>query len=158
MVWGCIMKGSKGPLVVLDYPGGRGGGMTADRYQEQVLDNTLYDYYLKMSEERGQVAFQQDGAPSHRAKSTLSWLSHNSIETFPHPASSPDISPIEPLWKTFKTFIRARPHIPSSINELKLAAQEAWGQISVDDIDSHVRHMEDRVQCLIRAAGGHTPF
>jgi hypothetical protein len=28
MVWGCIMKGRKGPLVVLEYPGGRGGGMT----------------------------------------------------------------------------------------------------------------------------------
>lgn len=27
MVWGCIMEGRKGPLVVLDYPGGKGGGM-----------------------------------------------------------------------------------------------------------------------------------
>jgi hypothetical protein len=28
MVWGCIMEGRKGPLVVLKYPGGQGGGMT----------------------------------------------------------------------------------------------------------------------------------
>jgi hypothetical protein len=27
MVWGCIIRGQKGPLVVLEYPGGRGGGM-----------------------------------------------------------------------------------------------------------------------------------
>ena len=26
MVWGCIMEGVKGPLVILEYPGGRGGG------------------------------------------------------------------------------------------------------------------------------------
>jgi hypothetical protein len=32
MVWGCIMKGSKGPLVVLEYPGGKGGGMNAKQY------------------------------------------------------------------------------------------------------------------------------
>ena len=40
MVWACIMQGSKGPLVVLDY-------------------------FLQMAEERGQVVFQQDRAPSH---------------------------------------------------------------------------------------------
>ncbi len=27
MVWACIMEGKKGPLVVLDCPGGKGGGM-----------------------------------------------------------------------------------------------------------------------------------
>jgi transposase len=31
MIWACIMEGNKGPMVVLDYPGGKGGGMTADR-------------------------------------------------------------------------------------------------------------------------------
>jgi len=46
MVWGCIMKGSKGPLVVLEYPGGKGGGMNAKQYQEQVLEAKLHDYYL----------------------------------------------------------------------------------------------------------------
>ncbi|KZP21899.1 hypothetical protein FIBSPDRAFT_683098, partial [Athelia psychrophila] len=74
MVWGCIMKGRKGPLVVLEYPGGRGGGMTAARYQEQVLDKVLHEFYQKMAEECGQVAFQQDGAPCHRAASTRRWL------------------------------------------------------------------------------------
>ena len=34
MVWGCIIEGRKGPLVVLEYPGGRGGGMNSKRYQE----------------------------------------------------------------------------------------------------------------------------
>ena len=32
MVWGCIIKGQKGPLVVLEYPGGKGGGMNTARY------------------------------------------------------------------------------------------------------------------------------
>jgi len=27
MVWACVMRGIKGPLVVLEYPGGKGGGM-----------------------------------------------------------------------------------------------------------------------------------
>jgi transposase len=155
MVWGCIMKGSKGPLVVLEYLGGKGGGMNAKRYQEQVLEAKLHDYYLRMSEERGYVVFQQDGAPSHRAKSTIAWLSRNSIETFPHPPSSPDLSPIEPLWKTL---IRSRSHIPSNIEELKAAVREAWEQITEHDINCHVKHMEERVQAVLEAKGGHTKW
>jgi hypothetical protein len=45
MVWGCVMKGKKGPLVVLEYPGGRGGGMNSERYQTQVLNAHLFDFY-----------------------------------------------------------------------------------------------------------------
>jgi hypothetical protein len=44
--------------------------MTAAWYQEQVLDKVLHDFYQSMAEEHGQVLFQQDGAPSHTAKST----------------------------------------------------------------------------------------
>jgi hypothetical protein len=43
MVWECINLGWKGPLVVLEYPGGKGGGMTAARYCEQVLEVYLKD-------------------------------------------------------------------------------------------------------------------
>jgi hypothetical protein len=64
------MKNSKGPMVILEYPGGKGGGMNADRYQEQVLEHKLYDYYMERMEEMGQVNFQQDGAPSYTARST----------------------------------------------------------------------------------------
>jgi hypothetical protein len=158
MVWACIMQGSKGPFVVLDYPGGRGGSMTADRYQTQILEAKVCDYFLQMAEERGQVIFQQDGAPLHQAKSTFAWLHQNKIETFPHPASSPGLSPIKPLWKTFKALIRAHPHIPTSLKELKIAAWEAWEQIMEQDIDNHVKKMEDRVKAVLAEKGGHTPY
>jgi hypothetical protein len=32
------MKNSKGSMVVLEYPGGKGGEMNAERYQKQVLE------------------------------------------------------------------------------------------------------------------------
>lgn len=66
MVWACIMKDSKGPIVVLEYPGGKGGGMNAERYRAQVLEQVLHDYYMEKTEEKGWVLFQQDGAPSHK--------------------------------------------------------------------------------------------
>jgi hypothetical protein len=37
--------------------------MTADRYQVQVLEQALFDYYWQKFGEKGQVVFQQDGRP-----------------------------------------------------------------------------------------------
>ena len=61
MVWGCIMEGHKGPLVVLEYPGGKGGGMNSTRYQDQVLNTVLKPFYTQMHREREAIYFQQDG-------------------------------------------------------------------------------------------------
>lgn len=158
MVWGCILKGLKGPMVILDYPGGSGGGMTAARYQEQVLDHVLHDFYQQMCEEWGQVLFQQDGASSHTAKSTTAWLDRNQIERIRHPAASPDVNPIEPVWHDLKELIRACKHIPTTLKELKEAVKEAWDQVPIAKIDKYVTSMEERVQAVIKAKGGHTPF
>lgn len=158
MVWGCIMQGKKGPLTVLEYPGGKGGGMTAKRYQDQVLKKLVHDFYMEVCEERGWAVFEQDGAPSHRAKSTINWLEQNSIDRFPQPPSSPDVVPLENLWHTFKEAIRNRDHIPTSVDELKTAAYEAWESITLEEIDRHVLTMQDRVKAVLKAQGGHTGF
>jgi len=158
MVWGCIMRGRKGPLVVLEYPGGKGGGMNSKRYQEQVLEAVLKDFYAKEKERKPNIRFQQDGAPSHSSKSTKKWLLSHHIKTFYHPSSSPDLTPIEPVWHELKTIIRARPHPPTSIEELKAAVLEAWDALSLDDIDKYIRRMPDRVEAVLAAKGGHTRF
>ena len=132
--------------------------MTAKWYQEQVLDGPLHEFYQEMSEERGLVVFQEDGAPSHCAKSTCEWLARNSIDSFPHPASSPDLNPIEPLWKTLKDHIRLHPHPPTNLDELKTAVCKAWDQITPEEIDHHVKHMPDRVAAVLAANGSHTMY
>lgn len=74
MVWGCTVDGRKGLLVVMEYPGGKGGGMNSKRYQDQVLDAVFLKFYARMKRERRSVWFQQDGAPCHRSKSTTKGL------------------------------------------------------------------------------------
>jgi hypothetical protein len=74
MIWGCIMVDDKGSIVVLEYSGGRGRGLNAERYQDQVLERALYDYWVEKSEEKGLVLFQQNGVRSYTAKSTKAWL------------------------------------------------------------------------------------
>ena len=158
MIWGSIIKGRKGPLVVLEYPSGKGGGMNSTQYQEQVLEAHLKAFYAQMAKERGSVKFQQDNAASHVSKTTHQWLENNKIKLFSHPASSPDLSAIEPLWHELKIYICKLPSPPTSLQQLKSAVFEAWEAIPVESIDKQVKRMPDRVEAVIKAKGGHTRF
>jgi transposase len=158
MIWSCIGLGWKGPIVVLDYPGGKGGGMTAKRYQEQVLEAVLKDIYVDLEEKLGGMHFQQDGAASHRAKSTTKWLEQHNIRLLFHPASSSDLNPIERAWHELKRRLRKRNHIPTSLDELKHAIHEIWDEIPQEFIDRLIHKMPDCVSAVLAAKGGHTRY
>lgn len=158
MVWGCIMDGKKGPLVVLEYPGGKGGGMTSARYQEQVLDRVLIPFHTKVSRERGCAFFQQDNASSHMSKSTRNWFRSHQIPIFSHPASSPNMNPIEGVWHELKHIIRASPNPPTSLHSLKTAIHAAWDELSIETVNKYVGTMEQRIQAIIHVRGGHTCY
>jgi hypothetical protein len=112
MVWGCIMDGQRGPLVVLEYPGGRGRGMNSKRYQEQVLEGVLKDFYNEMKAMKGRVIFQQDGTLSHTSILTTTWFSHENIPLLCHPPNSPGLNPIKPIWHELKKLTCALPFPP----------------------------------------------
>lgn len=157
-VWGCIMWGWKGPLCVLEYPGGRGGGMNVTWYWEQVLDEVLLDFFTESNAERGQVQFQQDNAPSHTTKMTKKWFADYSIPLFPHTPSPPDLNPIESVWNELKKRIACRPHPPISIQELTHVDYEEWEALDINNIDKHICTMQDRVTTVINAKGGNTQY
>jgi hypothetical protein len=134
MVWGCIIEGHKGPLVVLEYPGGKGGGMNTTRYQDQVLNPFLKAFYMQMNNKRQTVYFQQDGAASHRSKSTMKWFAENKVLLFKHPASSPDLNPIEPVWLNLKNILRHLTHPPNTVEQLRAVVLDAWEQLPMEQI------------------------
>jgi hypothetical protein len=158
MVWGCISYGWKGQIVVLDYPGGKGGGMTAERYQEQVLDAHVLDFYTQRTLAEGSVWLQHDGARCHRCPSTKAYLARNGIKTFPHPPSSPDISPIENIWWEMKKGLQARQRTPTSKKELIQAVKEEWAKIPISVVNKYILSMPCRVHQIIRNHGGNTTY
>lgn len=158
MIWGCIMMGKKGPLVVLEYLQGKGGGMNTAWYKAQVLEGPLLSFYTQMTRECRRLYFQQDNAASHRSKGTQNWLSTNGINTLYYPPSSPDLNPIEPVWHELKKHIRGLPHPPNTLDELISAVKAAWDSISISDIDMHTYNMIERVQAVTAAKGSHTRF
>lgn len=158
MVWSVVMRGKKGPLIVLEYPGGKGGGMDSTRYREQVLDPVLTSFHAEMVKERPDFVFQQDGAPSHRSKATKRWFEEHNIPLFLHPPSSPDCNPIECMWNLLKTRLRALPRQPTSYDELCSTLQQLWEEISIEDLDHYINRLPRVIRAVVDAEGGHTRY
>lgn len=68
------------------------------------------------------------------------------------PVNTPDANPIENFWGVLKRIIRTRNLARNSIAELKIAAQEEWNRIIVQEIiKDFLRSMNRRMQASIRA-------
>jgi hypothetical protein len=153
MVWGCISYGMRGPLVRI--PSGMCKGVD---YVALILNGPLWDFYIEQSEEKGIVKVMEDGAPTHRLKAAESFRSRNSLETFPHPAQSPDMNPIEHVWKQLKVLINKRPICPANADALWVALQEEWLNIDNTFINSLIDSMPHHIQALYSAQGGPTKY
>ncbi len=91
MAWGCISEYVMGSLYVLE------GTMNAERYIK------FLEQHMLPSRRR---VFQQDNAKPHTAAITTAWLHSRRVWVLNWPACSPDLSPINKIWRIIKRKIR----------------------------------------------------
>ncbi len=101
------------------------GKMNAAKYKD-ILDENLLQSAQDLRLGR-RFTFQQDNDPKHIAKITKEWLHNNSVTVLEWPSQSPDLNPIEHLWRDLKMAVHQR--LPSNLTELERICKEEWQRI-----------------------------
>ncbi|GAN07200.1 conserved hypothetical protein [Mucor ambiguus] len=153
MIWSCSWARGFGPLVFVD------GSVDQHAYVD-ILSKKFLPWFQKLSEDEDtNFIFQKDGAICHTSSYTISWKNANSIRRFDYwPAQSPGLNPIEHLWSCLEHHIRHKRASLTNVDELKVALEEAWGEIHVDLAARLVGSMNGRCQAVIDAKGEPTKY
>lgn len=149
MIWGSFSAKGRGNLYFLP----KNCTMNASQYLE-----VLTDRLTPMMSIHRCTKFQHDGAPCHRSQRVKSWLQQEGVDVLgPWPGQSPDLNPIENLWKVLKAKVNEQK--PASMTELKDTIQRVWcTNISSDLCKNLVHSMPDRIAAVIKNKGRHTKY
>ncbi len=148
MLWGCFSAAGTGRLVAIE------GKMNAAKYRD-ILDENLLQSAQDLRLGR-RFTFQQDNDPKHTAKITKEWLHNNSVTVLECPSQSPDLNPIEHLWRDLKMAVHQR--LPSNLTELERICKEEWQRIPKSRCEKLVASFPKRLMAALKQKGASTKY
>ncbi len=148
MVWGCMSACGMGSLHIWK------GTINAERYI-QVLEQHMLPSRRRLFQGRPCI-FQHDNARPHTASITTSWLHRRRIRVLKWPACSPDLSPIENIWRIIKRKMRQRR--PKTVEQLEACIRQEWDNIPIPKLEQLVSSVPRRLQTVIKRRGDATQW
>ncbi|KAF2353951.1 Transposase Tc1-like [Trinorchestia longiramus] len=139
MVRGCFSSSGVDKIHIIE--GTMNGGKYREILEEQLLPSACL---LKLKRE---WKFQQDNDPKHTAYETKEWLRMKKMNILEWPSQSPDMNPIENLWRELKLKIQKR--CPNNITELKEIDIEEWNKITPETYKRLVVNYYKRLEAII---------
>ncbi|MBW0490154.1 hypothetical protein O181_029869 [Austropuccinia psidii MF-1] len=97
----------------------------------------------------------EDGPPIHMAWLSNEWHQENAIAKLPLPEHSPDLNPIENVWRKMKSCV-IKHYNPHTISELQAAIYGAWNELPSQFLADLLFKMHDHMQFVINHNGGPT--
>ena len=156
MVWGAIAYGKKWDLVKVDRVGKQ--GLTAQRYANEIIWPHLSLHIAEMTREGREAVVVEDGASIHHAPIPRAMKAGCGIVNLPHPACSPDLNPIENMWRIIKIMIRRGGRLATSKEALWEQVKKAWDDIPIETVNSLVMSMPERRRECKKNKGRSTKF
>lgn len=150
MLWGGVCSEARTELVFVNHR------LTATRYIEEILENHVMPFRGFIGQD--DFLLMHDNARAHVARSVESYLDAVGIRRLQWPARSPDMNPIEHVWDMLKRRVRALPHPPETLRDLKSALTVVWEEIPQEEIKNILQSMPERMQAVIAARGGNTRY
>lgn len=126
------------------------GRMNSEKYLAMLEAELITFTDDKMD---GDFVFQQDNASIHVSHQFRAWFEDKEIDLLDWPACSPDLNPIENLWRILARRVYANGRQYASVDELYVAICTAWRQIPQKIIDSLINSMPKRVFDVINRNG-----
>jgi len=165
----------KSPILFLSTEG-QGKGFTQKKYEEQVLRGLLGDICkAQYNQSLGDFCVDsydyfvvEDGSQVHGKKDTSrnQGLCNKArvecyIKSIDWPPSSPDLNPIENVWRVLKQLLRnRRPHGGWSLQQLKEAVVDVWdNEISAEKhFNKYIDSMPERLEKVRVRKGAQTKW
>jgi hypothetical protein len=152
MIWAAFASNQKSRIVFMPKDQRK-----ASDFVELVYNGELIHF---LTSNPSGVILMEDGAPIHRSKLSTTWRELRMINKLEWPTNSPDLNPIENMWKILKDVVQnpiqyGRDN-PRSLEEFQGVIESEWKIFSGDNLLYLCQSMPRRLQAVIDAKGGHT--
>ena len=151
MVWGCFSVSGFSELVLIR------GRANSTAYVSLLRDHLL-PIMPNLLPNGGH--YQQDNAPIHVSRESMSWLRDHNISLLPWPAFSPDLNPVENVWGLMQRRLASVKPFPVDSQSLFQTLQTLWRDLlsDVNYRSNLIRSMHHRVSAVVRSRGLYTHY